>query len=177
MGEICQDLVSEIPKMKDLAKKAAQSGVEYGAVITSDWKLGNEVKGSERQITIPHVGDSKGTFHTHRIESHPSTVDLWEMTAHQEEVMCIGTARMALPELQCFYPQKREDFHALGQAVHLLEDRKRDYLQKLEGRYGKAEARTPEEKAEGLAQLRSVQQVKEIIEKRWPEVISACALK
>jgi hypothetical protein len=99
------------------------------------------------------------------------------MTAHQEEAMCIGTARVALPEVRCLYPQRKEDFRALGLAVRLVEERERDYLQKLESRYGKAEAKTDMEKAEGLSHLRSVRRVKEIIAKRWPEIIHGCVLE
>ena len=177
MAEVCQSLVPETPKMKQLARKAAREGVEYGAAISGDWKLGVEMKGSLHQVTIPRPVGAKGSFHTHRLEAQPSLPDLWEMTVHQEEAMCIGTARVALPEVRCLYPQRKEDFRALGLAVRLVEERERDYLQKLESRYGEAEAKTDMEKAEGLSHLRSVRRVKEIIEKRWPEIIHGCVLE
>jgi hypothetical protein len=163
--------------MKDLAKKAAREGVEYGAAISADWKLINPVRGSQRQVTIPRPAGAKGSFHTHRLEAQPSLPDLWEMASHQEGAMCIGTARVALPEVRCLYPQRKEDFRILGLAVRLVEERERDYIQRLESRYGKAEARTDMEKAEGLDYLRGARRVKEIIEKRWPEIIYSCALE
>ena len=91
--------------------------------------------------------------------------------------MCIGIAGESPPEVRCLYPQRKQDFRALGLAARLVEKRKRDYLQKLERRYGKAEAKTDAEKAEGLSHLRSVRRVKEIIEKRWPEIIHGCVLE
>lgn len=93
MAEVCQNLATEVPKMKDLARKAAQESVEYGAAISADWKLGDGMKGSPHQVIIPRPAEAKGSFHTHRLEAQLSLPDLWEMTAHQEEAMCIGTAR------------------------------------------------------------------------------------
>ena len=177
MAEVCESIAPEVPKMKDLARKAAREGVEFGAAIKSDWKLGDEIKGTPRQITIPRPAGARGSYHTHRLEAQPSLPDLWEMTAHQEEAMCIGTARVALPEMRCLYPHQQDDFRALGLAVRLVEDRVQDYIQKLESRYGKAEARTQMEKAEGLGHLRSIRQVKEVIEERWPEIIHSCSLE
>ena len=177
MAEFCQSLAPEVPRMKDLARRAAREGVEFGAAIGSDWKLGSEIRGTPHQITIPRPMGAKGSYHTHRLEAQPSLPDLWEMTAHQEEAMCIGTARVARPEVRCLYPGKKEDFRALGLAVRLVEERQKAYLQKLENRYGRAEARTDMEKAEGLSHLRSVRQVKGIIEKRWPEIIHDCVLE
>ena len=177
MAEVCQSLAAETPKMRQLARKAAHEDVEYGAPISGGWKLGDEIKGSRHQVTIPRPAGAKGSFHTHRLEAQPSLPDLWEMTAHQEEAMCIGTARVDIPEVRCLYPQRKEAFRALGLAVRLVEERERNYLQRLESRYGKAEARTDMEKAEGLAHLRSARRVKEIIEKRWPDIIYGCYLE
>jgi hypothetical protein len=174
---VCEKLTSEVPGMKDLARRAARESLEYGAAITSEWKLGETVKGTPHQVVIPRPEGSVGSYHTHRIDATPSTADLWEMLALREEALCIGEARVSHPIVRCHFPKERENFDALALAVRLTEDKKNEYLSRLESRYGQAEARTEMEKLEGLALLRTVRQVKDVVDRRWPDIIGGCDIQ
>lgn len=174
---ICPNLASELPKMRDLARKAFKEAVEYGAAINADWKLGEPIKGRQHQVSIPRPPDGKGSYHTHFVEVEPSLTDFWEMLLHQEQAMCIGKAKIANPEVQCSFPQRPDDFKALGLAVQIVQERLDSYTKGLEAKYGKAIAKTELERLEGLALLRTVRGLKDSMEHRKKDIISGCKME
>jgi len=173
---ICENLQSETPKMKELARKASREHVEYGAAINKDWKLGKAISGKHNNVTIPRSSGDKGNYHTHILGSQPSVVDQWAALIHQPEAMCIGEARISQPVVSCHFPKKPEDLKALGIAARMAEEDIAVYTKRLEDRYGKAEARTEMEKLEASALLRRVRQIKETMVKKWPDMVGSCPM-
>jgi hypothetical protein len=173
---VCTNLEPEVEKMKDLARRASREHVEFGAPIKEDWKLGTAVSGQHNKVVITRKPGDKGTYHTHKLETRPSVIDQWSMIFNQQQAMCIGEAKVAQPTVTCHFPERTEDFKALGIAARMAEEDIAVYMKRLEDRYGKAEVRTEMERLEGTSLLRRLRQVKETMVKKWPDIVGSCPM-